>query len=364
MLFTKVLLILKKINGNINIRMKRFKKKWGYKMPTIKDVAKLSGTSVGTVSRYLNGYLIKETNRLKIEEAIKQLGFTLNPIARGLKTSKTNTVGILIPQLSSVFSTSIIEGMEQILDEFGYSVLVCDSRNSIDKEREKIRFLKDKFVDGIIIMPVDNVGDHIKEIIDGNLPVVLMDRLIDNLSCDAVISDSFNGAFEAVESIIKKGHKRIGMIAGPQSIYTAKKRFEGYKMALETYGLEVSDDLVVHTDLSQEEASQAFKRLINLQNPPTAIFTGNYDTTVGAVKSIIESDMVIGKDISIFGYDNLDLFKILKPQLSVVVQPMEAIGRGAAELLVKRMKGDFGSYPEIVVLKTDLMLTDSISNLT
>jgi LacI family transcriptional regulator len=332
-------------------------------MSTIKDVARLSGTSVGTVSRLLNGYQIKNENREKIEQAIKELDFTLNPIARGLKTSRTNTVGILIPQLSNIFSTRIIDGMERVFDEHGYSVLVCDSRNSISKEREKIRFLKDKLVDGIVVMPTGDDGEHISEILECQLPVVLVDRLLPNTFCDGVVSDNINGAYQAVESIINRGHRRIGIIAGPQAVYTAKERLEGYIRAVRDYNIEIDEELITYSEYTVEGGAAAFEKLLSLNNPPTAIFASNYEITVGTVKSIIEKGMKIGDDISVFGYDQLELSKVFTPELSVVVHPMDMIGQRAAETLIKRMKGDNTGLPVVSRLKTQLVITDSIKKL-
>lgn len=332
-------------------------------MPTIKDVAKLSQTSVGTVSRYLNGYHIKEANQSKIQEAIKQLNFSINPIARGLKTNKTKTVGILVPELSNTFSAHVIEGMEQTFDEHGYSLLVCDSRNSLNIEKEKLRLLRDKLVDGIILMPVRDEGEHVREIQENGLPIVLIDRLITDLPCDGIISDNVNGAYQAVEIIINRGHKRIGMISGPQEVYTAKERLEGYLRALKDYNIPVEESLICDGHYTQKGGAEALEKLLERTEPPTAIFVANNDMVVGAVKSISSKELIIGKDISLFGYDQLEFSQILRPPLSLVIQPIEAIGRRAAELLIDRMEGDFSRFPVVNRLKTEIVLTDSVKTL-
>ncbi len=332
-------------------------------MSTIKDVAKLSGTSVGTVSRYLNGYMIKPVNSEKIEDAIQRLNFSINSIARGLKTSKTFTVGVLIPKLSNIFSTHIIEGMEQAFDEVGYSILVCDSRNCLEKEKEKLRLFRDKLVDGIVLMPVEDSGEHIRQIQEDGMPIVLMDRLISNLLCDGVVSDNVNGAYQAVEAIINRGHRRIGMIAGPKNIYTAKERLEGYLRALKDYNIEIDDQLIYYSDYTQEGGYLAVGKLYELNEMPTVIFTSNYETTIGAIKFLNEHGLAIGEDISLFGYDQMELSKIITPPISFVVQSMEAIGRKAAETLISRMKGDQTGFPMVSRLKTEIIVTDSVKKL-
>lgn len=332
-------------------------------MATIKDVAKFSGTSVGTVSRYLNGYQIKPANKEKIEDAIKQLDFSINMIARQLKTSKTFTVGIVIPKLSNTFSTLVIAGMERTFDDYGYSILVCDSRNCVEKEKKKIRFLQDKLVDGIIVMPVGDSGDHIRQVQESGMPIVLMDRLVNNWQCDGVVSDNVNGAYQAVAAIINRGHKRIGIVAGPQNIYTARERLEGYKRALKDYNLEFDNNLIFYSDLTYESAAVAVSEFLKSNDPPTAIFTSNYETTIGATKFILDRNLVIGEDISLFGYDQMELTQIIRPPISLVIQPIEEMGKRVAELLVSRMKGDYTGFPVISRLKNEILLTNSIKTL-
>lgn len=347
----------------LKINDKALTDKRSFKMSTIKDVARVSKTSVGTVSRYLNGYPIKDSNRERVESAIEELDFTINLIARGLKTNRTNTVGILIPRLSNIFSTHIIEGMEQTFDEHGYSILVCDSRNDVVKEKEKLRFLKDKLVDGIIMMPVEDTGEHIKQIQEGGLPIVLVDRLVKDIRCDGVVSDNVNGAYQAIENIIIRGHKRIGIIAGPQNIYTARERIEGYYRALRDYNVEVDENLIIYSDYTQAGGTKAIERLLKLSIPPTSIFAANYETTIGVIKAMIDKGIMIGQDISIFGYDQIELSQVITPPLSLVIQPMDEIGRKAAELLIKRMRGDYTGFPMICRLKTEIVVTNSVKKL-
>ncbi|MCC5464632.1 LacI family DNA-binding transcriptional regulator [Pelosinus baikalensis] len=332
-------------------------------MSTIKDVAKLSQTSVGTVSRYLNGYPIKTVNKEKIEDAIKCLDFSINPIARGLKTNKTYTVGILIPKLANLFSTSVIEGMDQVFDPLGYSILVCDSKNSLEKEKEKLRLFKDKLVDGIILMPVNNTEQHIREIQENGVPIVLIDRLVNNLQCDGVVSDNVNGVYQAVEAIINRGHRRIAIIAGPQNIYPAKERLEGYLRAMKDYNIEVDHNLIYQNELTREGGYQGIASFCAMDEPPTAIFTSNDETTIGAYKSIIERGLLIGEDISLFGYDQTELCQMVRPQISVVIQPLETIGKRSAEILISRMKGDYTGFPIINRLKTEIVVTNSVKTI-
>lgn len=332
-------------------------------MPTIKDVAKLANVSIGTVSRYLNGYNVKEENKKKIELAIKELDFKFNPMAKGLRTNKTFSVGVLIPSITDIFCTQVIEGMQETFDKYNYSIIICDTRNKLENEIEKVKFLMAKRVDGIIIMPVSNNGEHIKLIQNSGMPVVLIDRLIENLSCDTIVCDNVNDAYEAVENIIRRGHRKIGIIAGPQNIYTAKERLEGYRRALNDYNIEINESFIVYSEYKKGAGYEAYEKLLNLKDRPTAIFATNYETTLTGIIFFKNMGISIGEDISFFGYDQTELFQMLTPPLSVVVQPMNEIGKDAAELLVKRMNGDMSFFPLIKRLKTSIVVADSIKNL-
>jgi LacI family transcriptional regulator len=332
-------------------------------MSTIKDVAIKSKTSVGTVSRYLNGYIIKELNRLKIEEAIKELDFTINPIARGLKTNKTNTIGVLIPGLSNAFSTQVISGMEKTFEEYGYNIIVCNSSDNVEKEKEKLKLFKSNCVDGIILMPVSDIGEHIIQAVGTDIPIVQIDRLVKDVKLDGVISDNVNGSYNALENIIMMGHRRIGFVAGQSNVYTSRERLEGYLRAMRDYNVEIDEDLIVYTNFDKEGGEKAVESLMALKEPPTAIFASNYYTTLGVVKALYKMGISIGEDISTFGYDQAELSEVLNPPLSVVVQPMDEIGNKAAELLIKRIKGDQTGFPVVIRLKNQLVLTASIKKL-
>ncbi|SET40595.1 transcriptional regulator, LacI family [Natronincola peptidivorans] len=334
-------------------------------MATIKDVALHSQTSVGTVSRYLNGYQVKIENRHKIEKAIEELGFSINLMAKGLKTNITMTVGILIPTLSNIYSTKIIEGIEHYLDDFGYSILVCDSRDDVKIEKQKLKFLQDKHVDGIIIMPVDRYdsGKNIQETIDSGVSAVLIDRLTQGVTCDAVVSDNVNASYVVMQHIIERGHRKIGIIAGDQKIYTAYERLLGYKRALQDYNLPIDDNLIGYSDYTKIGGSKTVNEILEKNTDCTAIFATNYETTISTVKAVLDRGYTIGQEISIFGYDQTELAEITEPPISLVIQPIEDIGKKAAEFLIKRMKRDMANFPSIKRLATKIITTDSIRNI-
>ncbi|MFW6016658.1 MAG: LacI family DNA-binding transcriptional regulator [bacterium] len=328
---------------------------------TMNDVAKEAGVSVATVSKYINGGNVLDRNEKAIQAAIDLLDYEINQIARGLKTNSTKTVGVLIPSFKNIFFTTIISDIEEKLRQEGYSIIVCDYREDSDLEKEKLKFLLNKRVDGIIMVPTSNDIDHIKNIYEKKIPIVLIDRMIDGLECDVVAVDNINASYNSVEELIKNGHQRIGIICGPKDIYTTNDRLKGYYRVMEDYNIDIKKEMIQFSDYKIEGGYDSFNKLMNLNNPPTAIFVTNYEMTLGSVIAINENNINIPTDLSIIGFDNIQLAKIVNPSLSIVVQPMNEIGDKVAEIILKRLKGDCSDFPEIYRLKTELLIKESVS---
>ena len=327
---------------------------------TIKDVARHTGLSIATISKYLNGGNVLEDNRAAIAQAIDELGYHVNEIARGLKTSRAMTIGILIPDLENVFCTSIVAHVENRLQRAGYSSLICDYREDVALERERLDFLARKSVDGFIYMPLGNQEDIVARFLERSLPVILIDRPLPGLACDTVLVDNMNAAYGAIEHLINHGHRRIGIIAGPPGIYTAQERLKGYRRVHEDFDLPIADDLILEGDYSVESGYRLMGRLLDRADLPTAVFVTNYEMTLGAIMALNESPIRVPDELSIIGFDNQQLARIVKPALTIVVQPIKAIGETAAALLLKRLRDDRTGFPAIHRLKTSLVLGDSV----
>jgi LacI family transcriptional regulator len=330
---------------------------------TIKDVAKHTGLSISTISKYLNGGNVLEPNKELIEKAIQELDFKVNEMARGLKTSRSMTVGVLIPSLENIFFTSIVSHIESILLQEGYSTILCGYKESPELEEKKLQFLLDKMVDGIVMMPLFDNDDLVKMVIAKGIPIVLIDRLINNVSCDVVLVDNLNASYNAVEQLIVNGHRRIGIIVGPKNIYTAQERLKGYIRVHEDYRLEIDSCLIKYGDYKIQSGYDLLQELMRIDPPPTAIYVTNYEMTVGSIIAINENNIKIPEDLSLIGFDNLDLARIVRPPLSIVVQPVKQIGETAARVLLKRLKSDLSGFPLVARLKTELLLRDSIKKL-
>lgn len=321
---------------------------------TIKDVARLSGLSIATISKYINGITVKEENRKRIEAAIQTLDFKVNEIARGLKTNKTMTVGVLIPSLVNLFSTHIISHIERVLHQHGYSTIICDYSHDAKLENFKFDFLMNKLVDGLIIMPEAIEPERIHKALDKDVPVVLIDRMMDDLACDAVLVDNMGASYEALSSLIEHGHKRIGIITGPRSIYTARERLKGYYRVYEDYYLKLDEALILEGDYEEQSGYELTKIMLGMENRPTALFVTNHEMTLGSVMALNEMGMEIPRELSFIGFDNIEIARIFKPPLTLVIQPIAQIGVHAAQVLLKRLKGDRDGFPSVTRLKTEL----------
>jgi LacI family transcriptional regulator len=330
---------------------------------TIKDIAKHTGLGLATISSYLNGGNVREENRTKIEAAIRELNFEVNEVARGLKTNQTKTIGVVIPELNNKFCADIITAMEDILRNHGYSTIVCDCRTNKELETKAVDFLYRKRVDGIINMPVNSDGSHLINFHKAKKPIVLIDRKINGINCDYVLVDNLTAVKNAIQKLIDEGHTKIGMIGGPDEVFTAQERMLGYRLALMEAGIVPEDKLIEHGDYTINGGVRCLENLVKNNPQMTAVFVSNYEMTLGAVIGINELGLKIPEEISVIGFDNAEFARACKPKLTIVTQPTEEIGKSVAELILKRIE-DNKSQDEInyqiIKLQTDIMLGNSI----
>lgn len=328
---------------------------------TIKDIRKLTGLSLSTISKYLNGGNVREENKKAIEEAIEKLDFRVNEFARSLKTNRSKTIGVLIPELNSTFHTTIIADVENILRKHGYGIIICDSWLNKDIEKQALEFLLSKMVDGIITIPYDKSGEHLKAADKCDVPVVLIDRLTTDYKTDAVIVDNSGASEKTVSEFIAKGHSRIGIICGPDGIYTMQERMLGFRKILEKNNIPIDENLIAIEDLTISGGYNGIKRLLSQNPAPTAIYCTNYEITLGAIIAINEIGVKIPQDLSLIGFDNLELSQIVKPKLTIIMQPMRKIAEAAAKLMIDRLENKDVKESRIIQLDTTLELGESVA---
>lgn len=305
---------------------------------TMKDIARRTGLGLATISSYFNGGNVREKNRIKIEEAIEELHYEVNEVARGLKTNATRTIGVVIPELNNTFCAEIITGMEDILRSHGYATIVCDCRTDKKLEREAVEFLTRRRVDGIINMPVDEEGNHLKRFQKTGKPIVLIDRKIQGINCDSVLVDNKKAAEDAVRYFIERGHRNIGIIGGPEEVFTAQERMAGYYKALESAGIPVSESLIWHGDYTIQGGVRGLEELVQNNPEMTAVFVTNYEMTMGAMIGVNELGIRIPEQLSMIGFDNLQFARACNPKLTIVAQPTDGIAREVAKVMLNHLE--------------------------
>lgn len=309
-------------------------------MSTIKDVARLAGVSMSTVSKYINGGNVRQENIEPIRHAIEELDYRVNPFARSLKAQRSRSIGILLPDMVAPFFGNVVTSIDRALRFHGYHTIISCYGSNHGLERDNLRFLISNGVDGLIYIPEDLSADEFMELTENySIPTVQIDRMIRGVDTDAVLVDNTDAVYSAVSHLIHQGHKRIAMITGPKSVYTAKERQIGYLRALSDNDLIFDDELVISLKNEFGTGYHGFDELYNLPSPPTAVVTTNYDITLGLVTAIRERGLRIPEDIDVFGFDCLEICTMLKPPLPVIHQPEQDIGQTAADYLLQRLNG-------------------------
>lgn len=316
----------------------------------------MAGVSMSTVSKYINGGNVRGPNRELIAKAIEELDYRVNPFARNLKTQHSRSIGILLPDISAPFFGSVVTALDKTLREYGYHCLIsCFSANH-GMERDNLAYLISNGIDGLIYIPEDLSAEEYYELTSNcNVPMVQMDRMIQGVNSDAVLMDNADVVYRAVTELICRGHRRIALVTGPKSVFTAKERQVGYLRALSDHGILFDDDLFISGGNTFATGYQSVDSLLALSNPPTAVLATNYDITLGLVTAVRERVLRIPEDIDLFGFDSVEVCSMMRPPLPVVHQPEQLIGQTAAEYLIQRLQGYTGPA-RVTRLRAELVL--------
>ena len=308
------------------------------KAPTVRDVAEAAGVSTATVSRVLaGGDLVTDELRERVFEAARRLRYTPNRVARNLRRRTTRMIGVVVPDIENPFFTSIIGGVEEVLQAANYSLLLANYGETPAREHELMRTLHAEGAAGIIFTPSNAPGADYRDLVQAPAPMVAISRYPEGLDVDVVAVANSAGAFAATDHLIRLGHRTIAFINGPIGISTAKERQAGYLEALAAAGLEPQPELIVHGDFRQDGGYHAMQALLSLDRPPTAVFTANNLMTLGAFQAIYERGLGIPKQIAVVGFDDLPWATSLQPPLTAVAQPARDVGVTAARLLLDRL---------------------------
>ncbi|MGS2779705.1 catabolite control protein A [Robertmurraya sp. GLU-23] len=318
---------------------------------TIYDVAREANVSMATVSRVVNGNPnVKPATRKKVLEVIERLGYRPNAVARGLASKKTTTVGVIIPDISNPFFAELARGIEDIATMYKYNIILSNSDQNKDKELHLLNTMLGKQVDGIVFMGGNISEEHVAEFKRSPAPIVLAGSLEDSEQVPSVNIDYEQATFDAVNTFIEKGHKRIAMVIGPyHEPINKEKKLVGYKKALEAAGIPVEEALIVEGDYTYDSGIEAFDKLIELPEKPTAIFVGSDEMAVGVVHGAQDKGYSVPNDFEVISSDNTRISLMVRPQLTTVIQPLYDIGAVAMRLLTKFMNKEKVSEHTVVL---------------
>lgn len=330
-------------------------------MASLQEVAKRAKVSIATVSRVLNksDKVVPET-RATVEQALRDLGYRPSRVARRLRMNSghAHLVGLIIPDIQNPFYAEIARGVEDAAYASEYALILCNSDESLEKERFYLDVMRSESVDGIVLPPFDDTDDAVVEIVKTGIPVVCVDRSHAKVKTDIVEVDNYQGALEGVRHLLEKGHKNIALIEGRAQVSTSRERRRGYLDALAAQGIVPRKELMRAGDFKQESGRILTNELFDLRKPPTALFVCNNLMTVGALGALHQRGLRVPADVALVGFDDLPWAEALDPPPTVVRQPAYDVGRQAMELLLKRiMEPD--RPPVTVRLRPELVIRRS-----
>jgi len=320
------------------------------KQATLSDIAEAAGVAMMTVSRVVSGDgYVSDDTRKKVLKVVKDLNYRRNGLARSLKRQTTETVGLVLGDISNPFSTELARSVRQTLLEKGFNLFICISENGANEDVVAFESLANHSVDGIIVATRSNMGGdaYLRRLVDTNVPIVAIGRDFQHSNVDLVSPDNFKGGFDATQHLIDLGHRRIAFIGANLSSGSQLKRLQGYLKALEINSIQIDEQLITgraeetveSPGYSTEEIGfEAMNRLLSLPQPPTAVFARNDFTAIGAMRAAKDAGLQIPADISIVGFDDIPLAARMSPSLTTVRQPMRVEGQIAAEMLLERIK--------------------------
>ncbi|KAJ52162.1 LacI family transcriptional regulator [Clostridium tetanomorphum] len=304
---------------------------------SIKDVAKEAGVSIATVSRVLNDVdVVNEETKKKVLAAIKKLGYRPNIVARSLKTQKTSTIGIIIPDISNQFYPEIVRGAEDVANIYDYNIMLCNTDLDIEKETEYLKVLKEKMVDGVLYMSNSLNKDTIRLINELQIPTVLVETTDKEKSFPSVTINNEKAAYDAVSYLAGKGNKRIAYIGPNDNMMNATSlRYTGYKRALLENNIQIDDELVCFSGMKAKDGYEAINKILDKTSSLDAVFCAGDEIAMGAINSLRDKEISVPENVDVIGFDNIYAASMFYPKLTTVSQPMYDMGSVGMRMLIK-----------------------------
>jgi LacI family transcriptional regulator len=334
-------------------------------MATIKDVAQDAGVSTATVSHVLNGTRpVSKELAERVRKSVAKLDYHPDRVARSLRTQRTHAIGLIVSDISNPFFSVLVRGAEDAASELGYSIMISNTDEDPKKERLHVTALRQRRIDGLLIAPTDGADENVRLLEASGIPFVFVDRRIEGVRATSVLSDNVGGAYAATQHLLEHGHKRIGIILGLVRTSTSRERHQGYRAALEEAGAAEEASLVVRGDYRIAGGLQACNELLDLPNPPTAIFSLNNLMAIGVLSAIRERGMRFPDDVSLISFDSpwwMD--HVMSPALTYVGQEPYEIGQRAMHRLARTIDSEEQEpIEEVIRIPTRLEIRDSVSS--
>ncbi|MFY0686386.1 MAG: LacI family DNA-binding transcriptional regulator [Cyclobacteriaceae bacterium] len=330
---------------------------------TIYDIAKHLKLSPSSVSRALKDHpSIGAKTKEKVKKYAAKMGYRPNNIAASLRNNKTGTIGAILPRMDRPFSSSLISGIEQVANAERYNVIFSQSHDNYEMEVKNAGALFASRVEGLIVsLCVDTIDfSHFAQFVEQDIPVVLVDRVTNQLNCDLVMIDNFKAAFDATEHLITQGCKRIAHVTGKASSMLYSNRIRGYKAALEKYGVQFNEEYLIHNSLSAEDGHLAANQLFGLSEPPDGVFVANDTAAVSVIQNAKSKQIKVPDELAVIGFNNDPVCMIIDPALSTIAHPAVDMGKISAEQVFKKKSFDAGIVaPEKLILSTELIVRSS-----
>lgn len=328
-------------------------------MSTIKEIARKAGVSIGTVSNVLNGSVaVSDQRRERVLAAIQELDYHPNHVARSLKLRRTKMLGMAIPDITNPFFPLLVRGAEDAALQQGYLLVTFNTDDRVEREREILSVLRDRRVDGILLIVAPSDGDvsHIEKTLASGIPIVCIDRIPPGVQVDSVTIDNCRAAFECVRHLVSLGHRRVAIITGPGNLKTARDRLKGYRKALEADQVPSDPALILEGNFRAESGYELGRTLLERADRPPAVFICNGTMTLGFLKAMDEMGLECPRDLALASFDDLPL----APHLTAVAQPAYALGYEGARLLIARIEArkPLGP-PRTVCLPAELKVRES-----
>jgi LacI family transcriptional regulator len=330
------------------------------KRVTMKDVAELAGVSTTTVSHVINKTRhVDESTRESVEFAMKELRYQPNYVARSLRSGETKTIGLIVPDASNLFFAEIARRIEDLGYQEGYSVILGNSDNDPDKQTNYINTLLAKQVDGVIFISSGGEAEDLELLSANNIPIVVADRDVPLSLADVVLLDNEKAGYEATRYLINLGHKCIACITGPSELSPSMSRVEGYKKALREVNIPYFEELIAVGDFRIKGGEIAMGSLLQQSCKPTAVFALNDMMAIGAMTAIRKAGLRIPDDISVIGFDDIELASAVTPTITTMAQPLDELSKNAIDLLIEQIRGENREGNSRIILSAHLIERES-----